>query len=229
MAKKAAIVQSNYIPWKGYFDLIASVDEFILFDDMQYTKRDWRNRNKIKTPRGPAWLTIPVESKGKYLQKIRDTKVADPEWGKKHWRRIGDNYAKARFFKDYEEALAPLFFTGADYLSEINRAFIATLCALLGIRTRITDAGDYPPFEGKSARLAELCLRAGADEYLSGPSARDYLDESVFSERGIRVSYIDYSGYPEYRQLFPPFDHRVSVLDLLFNEGPEARRFMKAS
>ena len=100
--KKLAIVQSNYIPWKGYFDMINMVDEFILYDDCQFTKRDWRNRNKIKTPNGSQWLTIPVDVKGKYQQKIKDTVVSDPEWSKKHWTAITHNYCKASFFDNFK-------------------------------------------------------------------------------------------------------------------------------
>jgi len=101
--KKVAILQSNYIPWKGYFDMIGLVDEFILYDDMQYTRRDWRNRNKIKTPNGLAWLTIPVEVKGKYFQKINETIISEPQWAKDHWATIKQFYSKARFFKDYKD------------------------------------------------------------------------------------------------------------------------------
>src|SRR5438046_4323553 len=100
MARKAAIVQSNYIPWKGYFDLIRRVDEFILYDDVQYTRRDWRNRNLIKTPQGLRWLTIPVEVKGKYYQSIRDTKIADPVWAASHWQTIVHNYGRAPHVRD---------------------------------------------------------------------------------------------------------------------------------
>src|SRR5216683_727265 len=103
MSKTIAAVQSNYIPWRGYFDLISQVDEFILFDDAQYTRRDWRNRNKIKTPKGLIWLTIPVETKGKYSQKIKDTVVTDSKWARDHWRSIVHNYSKAPYFPEYRE------------------------------------------------------------------------------------------------------------------------------
>src|SRR5262245_47310638 len=107
--KRVAIVQSNYIPWKGYFDLINSVDEFVLFDDVQYTRRDWRNRNKIKTPQGLLWLTIPVEVKGKFQQKIHDTRVSDLRWQTKHWQSIAQAYGKARYFAEYRECFENLY------------------------------------------------------------------------------------------------------------------------
>ena len=121
MSKKAAIVQSNYIPWKGYFDLINKVDEFILYDNVQYTRRDWRNRNKIKTPNGLMWLTIPVEVKGNYLQKVKDTVIGNPKWNREHWQAIIHNYAKAKYFKDYKALFEDLYLGMQErYLSIIN-------------------------------------------------------------------------------------------------------------
>ncbi len=225
--KRVAIVQSNYIPWKGYFDLIAAVDEFILYDDVQYTRRDWRNRNRIKTPRGVEWLTIPVDVKGKFHQRIRETRVADMRWPRTHWRTIATNYGRARYFDEYAGRIEALYL-GCDeeYLSRINMLFMRALCEILGIHTRITWSMDYPLAEGRSERLVELSKCAGAQHYLSGPSAREYLDEGLFQRAGIAVSYMDYAGYPSYAQLYGPFEHSVSVLDLIFNEGPNAPRFM---
>ncbi len=225
--KKVAIVQSNYIPWKGYFDMIASVDEFILYDDVQFTKNDWRNRNKIKTPRGVAWLTIPVRHR--FGQLIQETTVSDPAWVQQHWRSLLQNYAKALYFREY----APLFenlyreIAGEQYLSAINYRFLREICAILGIRTSITWSRDYCLVDGKTERLVDLCRQAGAGEYLSGPAAKDYIQEKLFSDADITLAYMDYSGYPDYRQLYPPFEHRVSIIDLIFNEGSNAINFMK--
>ena len=226
--KKAAIVQSNYIPWKGYFDMIAAVDEFILYDDVQYTRRDWRNRNQIKTPRGVEWLTIPVEVKGKYLQKVRETRVSDPGWARSHWSALEQSYGRARHFVRYRERLRELYLgCGDELLSRINFRFIAAVCELLGIRTKISWSMDYELVEGKTERLVGLCRSAGATHYLSGPAARDYIDQAQFDRAGIAVSYMDYSGYPPYTQLHGDFVHTVTILDLLFNEGPDAPRYMK--
>jgi hypothetical protein len=228
--KKVAILQSNYIPWKGYFDLINMVDEFILYDDMQYTRRDWRNRNIIKTANGPKWLTIPVDVKGKYYQKIKDTKIKDPSWAERHWKSITHNYAKAEFFDDYRDVFEGFYHECAaeECLSRVNYRFLQAICAMLGITTDITWSMDYDLVDGKTERLVGLCRDAGATHYISGPAARDYIDEDLFREAGIELSYIDYSGYPEYRQLFGEFTHRVSVIDLIFNEGPGAPKFMKS-
>lgn len=229
MGKKAAIVQSNYIPWKGYFDLINRVDEFILYDDMQYTKRDWRNRNRIKTPDGLLWLTIPVTVKDRFYQKIKDTVVSDREWNKKHWKTIAANYSKSRHFNDYCDIFEELYLKSDErFLSEINFKFISALCSLLGITTVISHSMDYHLCEGKTERLVDLCMQAGAEEYISGPAANDYINEELFRREGITLSYMDYSGYPEYNQLYGQFEHSVSIIDLIFNEGADAPRYMKS-
>ena len=226
--KKVAILQSNYIPWKGYFDLIAAVDEFILFDDMQYTRRDWRNRNQIKTPQGVQWLTIPVLVKGKYNQTIRDTEVDGLAWAADHWKTLVQNYRRAPHFAEISAWLEPLY-VGASYthLSPLNHAFLVAICSYLGIDTKITNSWDYTLQEGKTERLASLCAQAGGTEYVSGPSARDYIDPKVFQDAGIRLTWFDYAGYPEYSQLWSEFSHGVTILDLLFNCGKEAPRYMR--
>ena len=228
MAKVVAIVQSNYIPWKGYFDMIRSVDEFVLYDDVQYTKRDWRNRNRIKTAQGTQWLTIPVEVKGKFFQAIKDTKINDPSWGQTHWRTLCHCYSKAPHFGDFYEICQALFLGPKQaFLSDVNREWIEAICKIMGITTRITQSMDYSLSEtDPSARLLEICLQAKASVYLSGPAARVYLDEDLFARSGIAVRYMDYAGYVEYPQLHPPFDHAVSVLDLLFMTGQRASEFL---
>lgn len=226
--KKIAILQSNYIPWKGYFDIIGMVDEFILYDDMQYTRRDWRNRNQIKTAAGVKWLTIPVDSKGKFFQKINETKVSGP-WAADHWKTIRYSYAKAPFFKTYEPLFEELYAKAGEmeYISQINHLFLTEICALLGIQTRITWSSDYPLADGKTERLAALVASAGGNYYLSGPAAKDYIVDEVFSRAGIELAYMDYDGYPEYPQLHGDFTHNVSILDLLFMTGPDAPKYMK--
>ena len=229
MGKTIAVVQSNYIPWRGYFDLINSVDEFILYDDAQYTIRDWRNRNIIKTSSGPLWLTIPVEVKGKYFQKVKDTRISDPTWGRKHWASIMHSYSRAKHFPKEKELFEELY-SRADnkLLSHINYRFIVAICRILGISTTISWSMDYNLVGDKTERLVHLCQQAGATAYLSGPSAKAYLNEDLFRNEGIAVSYMDYSGYPEYTQLYPPFQSQVSIIDLIFNEGPGATSYMKS-
>lgn len=225
--KVVAIVQSSYIPWKGYFDLIRRVDEFILYDDAQYTRRDWRNRNRIKTPMGLQWLSIPVEVKGKYQQAIKDTRISDPTWNERHLKSIRANYARAPYYRQYKDVIAHLFLgSRSTMLSEINLRFLSGVCDLLQINTRLTWSMDYQAVEGRTERVVALCRQSGATEYLSGPSARSYVDPAQFERAGITLTYMDYGGYREYPQLHPPFDHYVSILDLLLNTGPEALSYM---
>jgi len=229
MTKRVAIVQSNYIPWKGYFDLINLVDEFILYDDVQYTKRDWRNRNRIKTANGPMWLTIPVEVKGRYDQKIKETVISDPEWDRRHWKSIVYGYSRARYLQEYRDIFEDLYLgCNERFLSQINYRFLTGICGILGIDTKVSWSMDYRLIEGKTERLVDLCKQAGATTYLSGPAAKAYIDEELFRTEGMTLRYMDYSGYPEYNQLFPPFEHHVSIIDLIFNEGPNAPKYMKS-
>ncbi len=224
---KAAIVQSNYIPWRGYFDLIRLVDDFILYDDVQYTRRDWRNRNRIKTSQGLLWLTIPVEVKGKYHQSIRETRIADLAWAEQHWKTLAHSYGRAPYFPHYRPILEELYLGCREpYLSLVNYRFLTALCSLLGIRTRFHWSSDYRLVEGKTERLVELCRQVGADEYISGPSAECYIVPESFTQAGVRLSWMDYQGYPDYPQLFGAFEPHVSILDLLLNCGPDAPRYL---
>ncbi len=223
--KKVAIHQSNYIPWKGYFDMIAAVDEFILYDDMQFTKNDWRNRNQIKTPQGVQWLTVPV---GKDIsRRIRDVPL-DARWQVKHRNSLEFNYRRAPHFDEIWVWLKPLYIAESyTNLSQLNRRFIEAICNYLCIKTLITNSWDYTLPDGKTERLAALCCQAGGTEYISGPAAKDYVDESVFSEAGIKLTWFDYAGYPEYPQLWGDFTHGVTILDLLFNCGKDAYSYMR--
>ncbi|WP_420993389.1 WbqC family protein [Cupriavidus sp. 30B13] len=226
--KKLAIVQSNYVPWKGYFDMIASVDEFVLYDSVQYTKNDWRNRNRIKTEQGLRWLTVPVQTGGRFGQTIREARIDGVAWARAHWQILQQNYRHAPCFKQTAARLEPLYRDCAyTHLSQLNRAMLDWGCAELGIATKISDSSDYELRGDRSERLAELCRQAGATEYVSGPAAQDYLDVAVFEARGIRVSWFDYSGYQPYPQLWGEFEHGVSILDLIFNCGEDAPRYMK--
>ncbi len=227
---KVAITQSNYIPWKGFFDSIAFVDTFILYDDMQYTRRDWRNRNRIKTPQGLKWLTIPVDVKGKYHQKINETRVSNPLWAEEHWKTILHHYRKAPGFDVFGEQLKALYQSiDSPLLSEINECFLQTVCNWLGIKTKFRRSDEFKLVEGKTERLVNLCQQVGATDYYSGSAAQAYMDEALFSEAGINVHYWDYSGYAEYPQLHGDFEHGVSILDLLLNTGKNWGNYLKFS
>ena len=226
--KKVAILQSNYIPWKGYFDLINMVDEFIFYDEVQYTKNDWRNRNKIKTPQGIQWLTIPVRQES-LDQKIKDTKISDKKWNIKHWRTISQNYSKSKYFKDYKDIFEELYLKcDEEYLSQINYKFITTINEILEIKTKLRWSSEFELVDGQTEKLLGICKDCNADIYLSGPAAKDYFNEDLAKQENIKVEWMDYSGYKEYEQLNSPFEHGVSILDLIFNQGANAKEFMKS-
>jgi glutaredoxin-related protein len=223
--KKIAILQSNYIPWKGYFDMIAAVDEFILYDDMQFTKNDWRNRNLIKTPQGVQWLTVPVGND--IRRRIRDVLIPQNNWQYKHWKTLESNYSRAPHFEEIASLLNPLYLRKYTNLSELNRVFIQAVCDYLNITTKISYSWDYQLSNGKSSRLVDLCEQAGATEYITGPAAKDYIEVNLFAERKIKLGWFDYAGYNEYPQLWGSFVHGVTILDLLFNCGVESPKFMR--
>ena len=206
------------------------VDEFVIYDEAQYTKRDWRNRNMIKTKDGLKWLTIPVQVKGKYEQKINETRVSDKDWAGKHWKTICHNYSHAVRFEKYREKFEKAYevVSGMDLLFEINIYFIKFIVEILGIKTEFSQSGQYRLTGNRSEKIISACKQAGADIYITGPAAKSYIDTQLFKAEGFSLVWMDYSGYPQYKQLFTPFDHKVSIIDLIFNEGTETKKFLKS-
>jgi hypothetical protein len=227
--KKVAILQSNYIPWKGYFDLIKTVDIFVVYDDVQYTKNDWRNRNIIKTPNGTMWLTIPVRQTGLF-QKINETYVAQNNWNKKHWNSITVNYSKAPYFKHFEAEFNRLYSSmESQNLSDINQIFIKKINEILDIQTEIIDSRSLELLGDRNERIIDAVKKLKGTHYISGPAAKSYLDLNKFESESIQVEWFNYHGYQEYSQLFGDFTHNVSIIDLIFNEGPKALNFLKST
>lgn len=224
---RVAVLQSNYLPWKGYFDIIHDVELFVFYDDVQYTKNDWRNRNRIKTPSGPLWLTVPT---GTALdRRICDvTLPSDQRWAEKHWKTLRQYYGKAPYFALYADLLRYVYIECTwTTLSELNQYLIRTISReLLGISTAFADSREYVLTGRKQERLLQLLHAVGATTYLSGPTARSYIDPEAFARAGICLRYKDYTGYPEYPQFHPPFDHHVTILDLLFHTGPRAPHYI---
>jgi hypothetical protein len=223
---KVAILQSNYIPWKGYFDMIARADVFVIYDEVQYTKNDWRNRNIILTQNGPQWLTIPVRVDS-LDQKIYDTQIYLHNWNKKHLNSLTVNYAKAKYFSELKDFLIDLYEPQEKYLSEINIRFIKKICKYLGIETKIIDSRDLNLIGGRNERLIDACEKLSASIYLSGPAAKNYMDQQLFINSNIRIEWMDYTNYTEYSQLIKPFCHQVSIIDLILNNGRNSRSFLK--
>ena len=228
MQKSIVITQSNYIPWKGFFDGLAQVDELVVYDDMQYTRRDWRNRNKIKTQKGTEWLSIPVNVKGRYLQKINETVVVDDSWKQSHLEKIKANYLNAAEFTDVFKWIESVYATcNEQHLTAINVHFIKAICEKLNLDIAILDSRDFKLEGDKTEKLVGICQQTNATSYFTGPAAKDYMDEKLFQDQGIQLNYFDYGGYPEYPQQFDGFEHSVSILDLFLNVGFDVKGYMK--
>lgn len=216
------VLQSNYIPWKGYFDLIHDADLFVFYDDLQYTKNDWRNRNRVKTAHGAEWITIPAGSDCNRL--ICEVELKDAGWQEKHWRTLQQNYGTCPYFARYCAFLEEIY-RGRRWtmLSELNHFLIRHIAhEFLGITTEFADSRSFALGGQKQDRLLELLERVGTRRYVSGPAARSYIERERFAALDIELVWKDYAGYPEYPQRFPPFEHGVTILDLLFNVGPDA-------
>ncbi|HUJ85906.1 MAG TPA: WbqC family protein [Burkholderiales bacterium] len=219
------IVQSNFLPWRGYFDLIRESDLFIIHDNLQYTKGDWRNRNRIKTPRGAQWITVPVSYRHT-SQLIEQTPIDySAPWAQRMLGRIRESYRRAPCFDLYFFELHELLARPAASISELNLRLIAWACRHLGIDTPIRMSHEYDCRGTKTERLIGILRQAAATCYLSGPAARAYLIPESFERAGILLEYKRYD-YAPYEQLYPPFEPSVSVIDLLFMKGPEAKNYL---
>ena len=227
--RSIAAIQSNYIPWIGYFDIINAVDEFVFIDDVQYTRRDWRNRNRIRSLGGGSqWLTIPVLVKGRYTQRIDETVVSDGSWAQRHWQTLQQAYHAAPYFRHYEDRVREAYHVAESLnkLSDINRHFIELCCSLLEIDTPIRWSTEFTTESERNARLIGLCTALDARQYLSGPSAKEYLDADAFATVGTEIRYADYSAYQRYDQVHEGFDPAVTVLDPIFNLGNGAQSLL---
>jgi len=224
--KRVAVCQSNYIPWKGYFDLIHDVDLFVFYDDVQFTKNDWRNRNLVKSANGLHWLTIPVGTD--LRRRICDVMLTDPRWQRKHLKTLEHLYGKAQFFEHYRGLLEQIYVKREwASLSELNQAVVMTIARqCLGVTAEFRSSLEFDCHGRKDERLLGLLRVVGADVYVSGPAAKAYLDPGRFSAAGIEVIWKDYAGYPPYFQFHSPFEHGVTILDLLFHVGPDAPYFI---
>jgi len=228
---KLAISQPAYLPWLGYFDLIDQVDTFVLLDTVQFEKQSWQQRNRIKTPTGLQWLTVPVLFRGHFGQRILEVEIRDPEFWRKHQRAIELNYRRALFFEDYFSEVSKIVQRrSASRLMDLNQELISWFCRVLGLSTRILRASELECEGKRSQLLVRLCQALGADYYLSPLGSAAYLlDEAgLFTEAGIEVGFQHYE-HPQYRQLFPPFQSHASALDLLFNEGPGSLSILRSS
>ena len=213
---RVAVIQSNYIPWRGYFDIIHDADLFVFYDDVKYTVNDWRNRNRVKTANGVAWLTIPVGNQNE--RRICDVEIRDRTWARKHWMTIEQSYRRAPGFATYSDFFRGIYAQPWDSLSVLNQTLVRRIATdLLGIRTEMRDSREFDLQGTRGDRLLSLLQQVGATDYISGPAAMQYLDADVYAQAGVHVHWKDYSSYPEYPQLYGPFAPDVSVVDLLMN------------
>lgn len=224
---RVGAIQSSFIPWRGYFDFIASVDAFVFLDDVQYTARDWRNRNKIKTPRGVEWLTVPVVHGGRDLL-VNEAKIDySRNWIKKLLGTWTANYGRAEFYEIAFRLLNTIETARYETLSSMNIELTRRICEYLGIGTPLMCSSELALVGTKTDRLIDLLKKLHATTYLSGPSADAYLDKDAFRKNGIRLEYKSYD-YAPYPQLWGPFESAVTVLDLIANCGPEAKNHIRS-
>lgn len=223
------ILQPSYIPWRGYFHQIQKADIFVFYDDVQYDKRSWRNRNRIKTPHGTTWLTIPVHSHGAQTAHIPINQIRicwDKPWNQEHWKTIEYAYHKAPYFQQYANLLKGFYETRYEMLADFTIELTIALAQELGFtHTEYLRASSLQAEGHKTDRLINILKLVKADHYISGPAAQAYIEEEKFKSAGISLEYMRYD-YPEYPQLYPPYDPQVSILDLLFMTGPEAAKYI---
>ena len=229
--KKIAMLQPNYIPWKGVFDLISRVDVFVFYDDVQFTKKDWRNRNIIKTANGPVWLTVPVLTSGRRRQLIHETRIdSQTAWQNKHIRSIWNSYRRAPFFSNYENLLEEIYIDRKwEYLSHLDIFSTKLLATALGIEVEWHLASELGLGGRKDGdKVIQIATALGANHFINGPASRDFMNKSLFEQAEIQLEFMSYE-YREYPQLHGDFLHQVSVLDLLFNCGPDSYKMIRGN
>lgn len=227
--KKIAILQPNYIPWKGVFDLINRVDVFVFYDDVQYTVKDWRNRNIIKTPHGDKWISVPVIHKGRRNQLICEAEINNAEnWQKDHYKTIKFSYSKAKYFDNYHYILKEIYFENKwDKIADLNIYATKLIAKALGAEIEWIRSSDLKFDGGKDGeKVIKICKHLNCNYFINGPASKPYMNEKLFNEAEIALDYMEYN-YNEYEQLYPPFNHYVSILDLLFNCGQESIKYIK--
>ncbi len=225
--------QPVYLSWLGLFHKIALADKFIFLDTVQYLKKDWNNRNKIKTANGIIWLTVPIITKGKFEQDVCDTYINNQmNWREKHWKSIHLNYKKAKYFDDYKDFFEGLYKKEWNNLTELNREITKYLLKVLGIKTEWIEAKELGlkgihggTNKEKTNLIIEMCKKTKCINFIFGTLGRDYAHRESFDKENIRIYFQDYN-HPMYEQLWGKFESHLSVIDLLFNHGPESMKII---
>ena len=230
--KKIVITQSNYIPWRGYFDLINASDEFVFLDEVQFTRRDWRNRNRLIFNDKITWLTIPLKNKGNYFQKIKNMETTSNNWISDHLNKIGSYYSRATYYKSIFKLLRNIYEQCLENnLSKINRHFIYELCQILKIKTKFIESNKILQHneEDPSKRILSICLERNANYYLTGLKAKQYLNTKIFEEKNIKIIWFDYGESKKYDQVgSSKFVKDLSIIDCLFNCGVNKNLFLNS-
>ncbi|MDI6780923.1 MAG: WbqC family protein [bacterium] len=224
-----SIHQPDYLPWLGFFDKICLCDVFVLLDNVQFSKNYFTNRNKIRTSQGWTWLTVPVLSKGKSEQRIDEVKInniSEKKWAEKQWKTIEQNYKKAPFFSEHADFFYRLYSKEWDSLTELNKTIIYYLVDAFELKTRICEVAEIKAEGNGTELLFNICQALGANTYLSGAFGKEYLDEDLFSNHGIKVIYQEFS-HPEYKQVFEPFIPNMSAIDLILNYGDDSLQILR--
>jgi hypothetical protein len=230
ISMRCVILQPSYIPWRGYFHQIQKADLFVFCDDVQYDRHGWRNRNRVKGPDGIQWLTIPALCKGSVTNQIPIYRIRinwDRQWNKRHWGTIQQFYGRAPYFRLYKAMLQDFYSCHYQYLADFTVELTIALAKVLGMKnTRFIRSSEVTSSRlTKMDRILTILKHVGATHYISGPSAKVYLQEEKLLSAGITLEYMDYN-YPEYSQLYGPYDPYVSILDLLFMTGPSAPQYV---
>lgn len=226
---KIVVIQPSFLPWRGYFHLIQRSDVFIFYDDVQYDKNSWRNRNQIKTNNGLQWITVPVLTKDRFGQKINEVQIdniSNKGWNRKIWNAVYQNYKKAKYFDKYSSFFEDLLSREWKNLSELDIYATKGICDMLGIRRRFYCSSELGIAGDRVSRLVSICKKFKGDQYISGPSARDYIkSDGEFAKNGIKLEFHNYD-YPKYEQLHGDFTPQVSIIDLLFNCGETSANYI---
>jgi hypothetical protein len=211
--------QSSYLPWLGFFHKIYLSETFVFFNSVQYSKKDFSSRNLIKTSGGTQWLTIPTITRGLYTQKIYDVRIENNYWQKKHFKSILNAYNNSKFFDYYSEKLSNLYNKKYKFLVDANLDFTKFFFDSLGINTKTLNSTDFNWQGTKNELIVNMCKELDASDYIFGELGNSYVNKELFESNGIRVHFQKYN-HPAYSQLHGTFIPRLSVLDLLLNEGP---------
>ena len=224
---RVTILQPSYLPWLGFFEQMSRSDKFVLLDDVQYTRRDWRNRNRIRVRENWIWLTVPVQQKSRFSQSLLETRIDNSvSWRRKHLETLRQHYCKAPFFEKYFPRCQQVYEKDWTFLFDLCLETINLIKEEMGIETPLLRSSEMKPGGEKTERLVSICRELGATHYLSGESGSNYIAEEGFSSQGIALEYQNYE-HPVYPQRYTGFVPHLSAIDLLFNCGEQSLGILK--